>query len=176
MGRPGKSPLVSLDQVAKDVVAELLPEAVERGVDLGFEIIEPSWVRAELVALAAMIRNLLDNALRFTPRGGHIDLGIYRQGEAAVLQIEDSGPGIAPADMARIFEPFYRGGRPSGDGSGLGLSIVKRIVENLGGTIAIENIQGAGLSGLRVTVELHHECDARATGRQQAPAAVPAES
>jgi two-component system, OmpR family, sensor kinase len=176
MGRPGKSPLVSLDQVAKDVVAELLPEAVERGVDLGFEIIEPSWVRAELVTLAAMIRNLLDNALRFTPRGGHIDLGIYRQGKAAVLQIEDSGPGIAPADMARIFEPFYRGGRPSGDGSGLGLSIVKRIVENLGGTIAIENIQGAGLSGLRVTVELHHECDARATGRQQAPAAVPAES
>jgi two-component system, OmpR family, sensor kinase len=70
-----------------------------------------------------------------------------------VLQVEDTGPGIAPCDLERIFEPFFRGSRPEGDGSGLGLSIVKRVVESLGGSIALENICG-GRSGLRVTVRL----------------------
>jgi hypothetical protein len=61
----------------------------------------------------------------------------------------------APArDLERIFEPFFRGSRPEGDGSGLGLSIVKRVVERLGGSIALENIRGTGRSGLRVTVRL----------------------
>ena len=104
--------------------------------------------------LAAIIRNLLDNALRFTPRGGTIDIGVYRQDDAAILQVEDTGPGIASGDMDRIFEPFFRGRRPEGEGTGLGLSIVKRIVDSLGGSIALENIAGVGRSGLRVTVKL----------------------
>jgi two-component system OmpR family sensor kinase len=105
--------------------------------------------------LAAMIRNLLDNALRFTPQRGTVDLGIYRQDDAAILQIEDTGPGIRPDDMDRIFEPFFRGHRPEGEGTGLGLSIVKRFVDGLGGSIALENIiTGATRSGLRVVVRL----------------------
>jgi two-component system, OmpR family, sensor kinase len=112
--------------------ADPLPEACERGLDLGFEIIEAAPVKAEPVMLAAMTRNLLDNALRFTPRGGRIDLGIYRESETIILQVEDTGPGIPAVDIERIFEPFYRGSRSGGDGSGLGLSIVKRIVDNLG--------------------------------------------
>jgi hypothetical protein len=58
--------------------------------------------------------NLLDNALRFTPHGGSTDLGVYRQEDAAILQIEDSGPGIAACDLERIFEPFFRGSHPEG--------------------------------------------------------------
>ncbi len=104
--------------------------------------------------IATMIRNLLDNALRFTPRDGSIDIGIYRQDETAILQIEDTGPGIASGDLSRIFEPFFRGSNPEGDGSGLGLSIVKRIVDSLGGNIELGNIAGAGRSGLRVIVRL----------------------
>jgi two-component system OmpR family sensor kinase len=147
-------PLAALDRMAKEVVADLLPEAFNRGVDLGFALVEPLTVRSEPVMLAAIIRNLLDNALRFTPRGGTIDIGIYRQDDLAVLQIEDTGPGIASTDMDRIFEPFFRGCRPEGEGTGLGLSIVKRIAHNLGGGIVLENIAGAGRSGLRVTVRL----------------------
>jgi two-component system OmpR family sensor kinase len=154
MRRSGEGPHAALDQVAKDVVADLLPEACDRGLDLGFEIIEAVPLQAEPVMLAAMTRNLLDNAMRFTPRGGRIDLGVYREGETIILQIEDGGPGIPAADMERIFEPFYRGSRPSGDGSGLGLSIVKRIVDNLRGTIELENIADDGRSGLRVTIRL----------------------
>ncbi|MDH2347463.1 ATP-binding protein [Bradyrhizobium sp. SSUT77] len=151
---PAEMPLAALDRVAKEVVADLLQEALDRGIDLGFALVEPLTVRSEPVMLAAIIRNLLDNALRFTPRGGTIDIGIYRQDDVAILQVEDTGPGIASGDMDQIFNPFFRGSRPEGEGTGLGLSIVKRIVDSLGGGIALENIAGAGRSGLRVTVRL----------------------
>ena len=151
---PAEMPLAALDPVAKEVVADLLQEALDRGIDLGFALVEPLTVRSEPVMLAAIIRNLLDNALRFTPRGGAIDIGIYRQDDVAILQVEDTGPGIASGDMDQIFDPFFRGSRPEGEGTGLGLSIVKRIVDSLGGGIALENIAGAGRSGLRVTVRL----------------------
>ncbi|MBW5435318.1 histidine kinase [Bradyrhizobium canariense] len=151
---PAEMPLAALDCVAKEVVADLLPEALDRGIDLGFALVEPLTVRSEPVMLAAIVRNLLDNALRFTPRGGTIDIGIYPQDDVAILQVEDTGPGIASGDMDQIFDPFFRGSRPEGEGTGLGLSIVKRIVDSLGGGIALENIAGAGRSGLRVTVRL----------------------
>ncbi len=145
---------VPLDEVATQVAADLLPQAVDRGIDLGFEIVEAVTIRGEPVMLATMIRNLLDNALRHTPHGGRIDLGVYREDGSAVLQIEDTGPGIATADLEKIFEPFFRGSRPEGEGTGLGLSIVKRIAENLGGEITLENFSGAGQSGIRATVRL----------------------
>ncbi|WP_044539056.1 ATP-binding protein [Bradyrhizobium sp. LTSP885] len=150
----GEMPLIALDSAVKQVVADLLPQALDRGIDLGFQLVEPHMVRGEPVMLATMVRNLLDNALRLTPRAGRIDIGIYRQDEAAILQIEDTGPGIASPDLERIFEPFFRGSSPEGDGSGLGLSIVKRVVEGLAGEIALENITGSDRSGLRVTVRL----------------------
>lgn len=147
-------PLVMLDDVAKEVVAELLPEAAIRGVDLGFARVEPAAVRGEAVMLAALARNLLDNALRFTPQGGRIDAWVYRDSETAILQIEDGGPGVAPEEIGRIFEPFFRGQHPDGDGVGLGLSIVKRIVDRLGGSIELANIAKGGRTGLRVLVKL----------------------
>jgi two-component system OmpR family sensor kinase len=101
-----------------------------------------------------MIRNLMDNAVRFTPRGGRVDIGVYRDGSEAVLQIEDTGPGIPAGDINRIFEPFFRGSRPTEDGTGLGLSIVKRIVDRLGGSVALENISSRAFTGLRATVRL----------------------
>ncbi|WP_407178318.1 ATP-binding protein [Bradyrhizobium sp. STM 3562] len=154
LAEAGEMPLLALDGATKEVVADLLPHAFDRGIDLGFQLVEPVAVRAEPVMLTTMVRNLLDNALRVTPRSGNIDVGVYREGEMAVLQIEDTGPGIASSDLERIFEPFFRGSCPQGEGSGLGLSIVNRVVERLGGTIGLENIGGTDRSGLRVTVRL----------------------
>lgn len=151
---PEPLPVTSLDRCAKDVVADALPEAASTGVDLGFQIIEPVSTRGDKVMIATVIRNLVDNALRYTPAGGRIDVGVYREAEQAVLQIEDTGPGILPSDLERIFEPFFRGSRPAEDGTGLGLSIVRRIVDQLKGSVAIENVSGASSSGLRVTVRL----------------------
>jgi two-component system, OmpR family, sensor kinase len=166
VGPPGEAAVVSLDGIVKDVVADLLPEAARKGVDLGFELIEPITTKGEPVLIATMIRNLIDNAARFTPPGGRVDIGVYREGSEAVLQIEDTGPGIPSGDIDRIFEPFFRGSRPTEDGTGLGLSIAKSIVDRLGGAIVLENVSGPALTGLRATVRLRIsiDCRARAAG------------
>jgi two-component system OmpR family sensor kinase len=146
--------VVQLDRAVKGLVADLLPLASGKGIDLGFKLFEPVATQGEPVMIATMIRNLIDNALRFTPCGGRVDLGVYREGSEAVLQIEDTGPGIPPCDIERIFDPFVRGRQSVEDGTGLGLSIVKRIVDGLGGTIVLENISRPASTGLRATVRL----------------------
>jgi len=151
---PSEAAMVELDRVAKDSVADVLPEAARKDIDVGFELIEPIAIKGEPVMVATMIRNLLDNAVRFTPRGGRVDIGVYRDADEAVVQIEDTGPGIPPRDMDRIFEPFFRRSQPIEDGTGLGLSIVKRVVDRLGGSIVLENISGSSGTGLRATVRL----------------------
>jgi len=151
---PSEAAMVELDRVAKDSVADVLPEAARKDIDVGFELIEPIAIKGEPIMVATMIRNLLENAVRFTPRGGRVDIGVYRDSGEAVVQIEDTGPGIPPRDMDRIFEPFFRRSQPSEDGTGLGLSIVKRVVDRLGGSIVLENISGSSGTGLRATVRL----------------------
>jgi len=146
--------VVSLDGIVKELVADLQPEAERNGIDLGFELIEPVAARGEPIMVTTMVRNLVDNALRFTPSGGRVDIRVYGEGGEAVLQITDNGAGIPPGDIERIFEPFFRGSRPTEDGTGLGLSIVKRIVDQLGGSIVLENICGPPLTGLRATARL----------------------
>ncbi len=153
-GPCSEAAMVPLDRTVKDLVADLLPDAAHKGIDLGFEMIEPVATRGEPVMIAAMIRNLIDNAVRFTPRGGRVNIGVYREGNEAVIQIEDSGPGIPSGDIDRIFEPFFRGSRPSEEGTGLGLSIVKRTIDRLEGSVVLENITGAEQTGLRATVRL----------------------
>ncbi|HAP48991.1 MAG TPA: histidine kinase [Afipia sp.] len=137
------------DRIVKEVVADLLPVAPERSIDLGFARIENVSVRGDPVALAMLVRNLIDNALRHTPAGGRVDVSLFRQGEAVILQVVDTGPGILSAEIVRIFEPFFRGSRSRGDGTGLGLSIVRRIAERCHGSIRLENVgppDGPGLS------------------------------
>ncbi|HCX18212.1 MAG TPA: histidine kinase, partial [Afipia sp.] len=137
------------DRIVKEVVADLLPVAPERSIDLGFARIENVSVRGDPVALAMLVRNLIDNALRHTPAGGRVDVSLFRQGEAVILQVVDTGPGILSAEIDRIFEPFFRGSRSRGDGTGLGLSIVRRIAERCHGSIRLENVgppDGPGLS------------------------------
>lgn len=143
-----------LDRIAKDVVADLLPGAAARHIDLGFTAAEPVEVEGDGFMLTSAIRNLVENAVNFSPEGGTVDLGVCREGDFAVLQITDRGPGIPAADMDRIFEPFVRGSRPSGKGSGLGLSIAKRAMDRSGGMIQLENMSERDQKGLRVTVRL----------------------
>ena len=138
----------------KQVVADLLPKAAALATDLGFDTIEPVTANGDTIMLSAVIRNLIDNALHATPSGGKIDVGIFRDGDCAVIQIIDSGPGIPEGDLDRIFEPFFRGARPSVDGTGLGLAIVKRIVDQLEGSISLQNITVSGQSGLSAVVRI----------------------
>lgn len=144
----------AFDQVLKQTVADHVLAAEAAGVDLGFKRIEAVAVRVDPTALAVLIRNLLDNALRHTPPGGRIDIDLAAVGERARLRIEDTGPGIPQSELADVLRPFHRGRQATGDGSGLGLAIVRRIAETYGGAISLENLSPNGPSGLRVTVQL----------------------
>lgn len=153
-GPPDKLERVFLYRLAKDVVADLSADAAAKNIDLGFTAAEEVEVSGNSFALTAAIRNVVENAVKFSGDGGTVDLGVSREGAVAVVQVEDSGPGIPQSDIDRIFEPFFRGNQPAGEGSGLGLSIAKRAIEQAGGVIEIENITGRGRPGLRVTIKL----------------------
>ncbi|WP_439924929.1 ATP-binding protein [Nitrobacter sp. JJSN] len=148
----GGNPQGEFDRVLKEVVADLLPAAQDRSIDLGFARIEPVSVRVEPVALTVLARNLLDNALRHTSSDGRVDVSLFAENEFVVFTVEDTGSGIPDADLDRIFEPFFRGSHSRGEGTGLGLSIVRRIVEQCYGSIRLQNKPTAEGSGLRATV------------------------
>jgi len=118
-----------LDEIAREVVAELAPLAATRRVDLGFGTAEVAAIRGEAEALHVLARNLVDNAVRYTPEGGRVDVSVARRGERFVLEVADTGPGIPVAERERVFDRFYR--RPGTElgGTGLGLAIVKAIAE-----------------------------------------------
>jgi two-component system, OmpR family, sensor kinase len=145
---------VRLDDVVKSVVGDYLIPARARSIDLGFSRLETVSVRADETALAVMVRNLIDNAIRYSRDGGRVDISVFRDQDRACLLVEDTGPGIADGALDVVFEPFNRGVQAEGDGTGLGLSIVRRIVDNHNGTIRLENVASSEGTGLCATVTL----------------------
>ena len=143
-----KFPIFSLDNVAKGVVADVIETAQDRSIDLGFSRFEESPVRGDEISLAIIIRNLLENAIRHTPDSGRIDLAVYSEDEFSFFIVQDSGAGIPFDEIERVFSPFYRGNTPSGEGAGLGLSIVQRVVSALGGHVTLQNTVGGGLKAV----------------------------
>ena len=152
--RTPQAPRTSFDNIAKAVVADFMPRAQARAIDLGFEHIDHVSVDIDGTALAVLVRNLVDNALCHTPDGARVDVALFRDRNHAILRIEDSGPGIPEAELIRVFEPFYRGNWSTGDGTGLGLSIVRRIAETFGGSVVLENIVAPNRGGLRVKLRI----------------------
>lgn len=123
-----------------------LPQATQRGVDLqvGSATGLPP-VRMDLDKISRVLDNLVDNALRHTPAGGRVLLGAEIHTSGVRFTVGDTGPGVAAADLAYIFERFYRGDGARGrGGSGLGLAIARSLVELHGGTIGADSVPGAG--------------------------------
>jgi len=142
---------VRLDELAREVVAEHAALAHSKDVDLGVTREETLTMRANPGSLRTVLSNLVDNAVRYTPRGGSVDLSLTRDGGDAVLEVSDSGPGIPAEERARVFDRFYRRSGDGPEGSGLGLAIVKQVVERSGGSIALED---APKGGLKVVLRL----------------------
>ncbi len=138
---------LDLGVLARDTVREAGALAAERGVEVVAAVDAPVIIEGDPDRLVQLVTILLDNALDHSPTGGRITVSARRVGVMAVLVVEDDGPGVAPADRERIFEPFARlpGDRRAGSaGTGLGLAIARRIVSAHGGTIAVEDAPGGG--------------------------------
>jgi signal transduction histidine kinase len=145
--------LISLDLAHHDV-GEILATchaafkalAQEKGISLSVKYpLRSLLFRCDRARFELVLSNLLDNALKFTPAGGAVEVGARQVDQAVQFWVKDNGPGIPPAEQAHIFERFYRGHHSHNTpGSGLGLAIVQRIVEAHGGQIGIESAPTMG--------------------------------
>ncbi|GMT41076.1 MAG: two-component sensor histidine kinase [bacterium] len=134
-----------LMRILTEVAADVASLAMEKHVDL--EVLQATGetkIEGQAEALSVLVRNLIDNAVRYTPAGGWVKAGISRTPDGVVLKIMDSGPGIAEEDKDRVFDRFYRGLGTGQTGSGLGLSIVQRVVDLHNATIEFQTGMGEG--------------------------------
>jgi PAS domain S-box-containing protein len=147
---------LELGGLVRRTMEDHLPEFEAREIALeGHIATEPLWAEVDGTRVAQVIGNLLGNALKFTPRGGRVDLGLRREGNQAVLSVRDNGAGIAPEMRARLFEPFIQAPQTldrSRGGLGLGLAMVKGLVELHGGTVDVTSA-GPG-RGCEFTIRL----------------------
>ncbi len=184
---------VNLVRLATETVHDFVPRALEKHIDLGYEgpgqdadtpaqrSRQGAWVRGHALLLRELIRNLVDNALQYTPGGGMVTVRIVDDpfGQVVVLQVEDSGPGIPAAEREQVFQPFYRALGTNVDGSGLGLAIVREIAVQHGAEITLEDANLRHRPGLVEHAGAAFGPGARFTLRfpavQPEPASAPAE-
>jgi two-component system OmpR family sensor kinase len=141
---------VALDQLAREVVAEQVTVADAKHIDLGISESQPLTVLGDPDSLRTLLRNLVDNAVRYTPAGGRVDIAIQAAGERPLIKVLDTGPGIPPEDRVRVFDRFYRRPGTSPPGSGLGLAIVRSIADAHAATVTLD--AGPGNQGLAAIV------------------------
>lgn len=143
---------VSIQAIYRRVLEDLMPLAEVKHIDIGVEGAQDADVWASEMDMIAVVKNLVDNAIRYTPEGGRVDLSVGVSEGKAVLRIQDSGPGIPLAERDRVFDPFYRSLGSEQTGSGLGLSIVQTIANRIGADICLDFSDQEKQTGLSVTV------------------------
>jgi two-component system OmpR family sensor kinase len=150
---------VDLAALARAAVADQALIADARGVDLGVDVIAGPAASTEVLGdadgLRTMLNNLIDNAVRYTPAGGTVDVTVRAGAHGVSVEIQDSGPGIPEADLERVFDRFYRVAGTRVEGSGLGLSIVRQIADANGARVSLANT-GKGLRA-RIDFPPKHE-------------------
>jgi two-component system OmpR family sensor kinase len=141
---------VQLAELARRTVGDLVGVAQHKGVDLGLQHADEASVNGQPDALTILMRNLVDNAVKYTPQGGTVDVAVRSGSDGTAIVVEDSGPGIALEERERVFDRFYRIAGSEAAGSGLGLAIVKAIAERHGATLTLG--QSERLGGLSAVV------------------------
>lgn len=147
----GEKPAFEILDVARiltEIMDEFKPQAEAKGLSLTLGKTEPSsHVRGEALQIRQALRNLIGNAVKYTPDGGVISVSSENQSGLVCIQIRDNGYGIPASDLPHIFDRFYRvrnNGHDDVKGNGLGLAIVKMIAEEHGGSVGVESMQGEG--------------------------------
>lgn len=128
---------IDLVELAFDIVARMTPLAESRQIDLGITRQDQAIAVGSPSDFEIILSNLVDNAVRYTPSGGTVDVAIEVSGGEARIEIHDTGPGIPQEYMSRVFERFFRGGRQDSEGSGLGLAIAKAAAERQGASLSL---------------------------------------
>ncbi|HTC38057.1 MAG TPA: ATP-binding protein [Steroidobacteraceae bacterium] len=136
---------VDLAAAAADAIKDTHDLALARKIDLGLEAPPGLNVQGDREALRTLVRNLVDNAVRYTPPGGTVQVRCWSAAQRAQLEVSDTGPGIPPGEKKRVFDRFYRRAAAQEDGTGLGLAIVKAIAERHGAQIDLGEAPGGGL-------------------------------
>jgi len=141
---------VDIAGLARRAVADLAGVAQAKDIDLGVQRADAAEVEGQPDALMILLRNLVDNAIKYTPQGGTVDVSVVAEHGGVRVTVEDSGPGIPPAERERVFDRFYRVPGSDAAGSGLGLAIIKSIAERHDATLALGESERLG--GLEATV------------------------
>jgi two-component system, OmpR family, sensor kinase len=137
---------IDLAEFLRDLISDLMPCADHRDIDLGLSVDITATVRANPHELRSLLHNLLDNALRYTPEHGVVDVRVFDRGGKVAVEIVDSGPGIPPDLMPRVFDRFFRIEGSDEEGSGLGLAIAKHAAERNRIDLHLDNrIERSGL-------------------------------
>jgi signal transduction histidine kinase len=140
---------VDLSELVRQVIADTAPAALARGSDFELDAEGCVELDGDPAALAALARNLAENAVLHAPAGARVRVRVWREQGVPVLSFDDNGPGIAEAERERVFDRFYRPGGDGAQGSGLGLAIVRSVAERHGATVTLGD---SALGGLRVVV------------------------
>lgn len=141
---------VRLLEIVRQTVVDIAPLAIARRIDLGMRQADDALVAGRTDALRVLASNLVDNAVKYTPEGGTVDVEVRRLEDGVELVVEDSGPGIAEEERGRVLDRFYRVADSQASGSGLGLAIVKSIADSHGASVTLGVSQRLG--GLRIEV------------------------
>jgi two-component system, OmpR family, sensor kinase len=144
---------IALTHVVPEVLADLLPLADARSVDLGVERLDEASVRATEGDLRVLIKNLIDNAIRYVHAGGRVDVSVLRDVRTVTIEVIDDGPGIAESALPHVFDRFFRAANHDVEGSGLGLAIAQTLAQSYGGRVTLAN-RSDGHSGVVARIEL----------------------
>lgn len=147
-----KSP-VSVQSIYRRVLEDLMPLAESKHIDIGVEGTQDAEVWASEMDMITLVKNLVDNAIRYTPEGGRVDLFVSASEGKTELCVQDNGPGIPLAERDRVFDPFYRTLGNEQIGSGLGLSIVQTVAHRVGAEIRLDFSDEERQTGLSVIVQ-----------------------
>jgi len=152
---------VNLPKISAEIVAQLAPMAIEKNIEISQEAPKTAMIRGNLTGISILVRNLVDNAIRYTPENGNVTVSIHEKGNHVNLSVRDTGPGIPEELQSRVFERFYRIFGNNVSGSGLGLAIVQQIAQLHQATIKLSTPEKG--TGLIVTVSF-----LKAKGRRNA--------
>lgn len=163
--RTDTSEMTSLQVVIREVLEDLVPLAEDKRIDIGVVGEDDALVHARHVELTVLVKNLIDNAIRYTPDGGSVDIMVNCKGWPATLTIDDSGPGIPAGHRERVFDAFYRVLGNGQSGSGLGLSIVRTVAASIDAGVTLDTAPPPH-GGLRVQVVFHRYSVQRRPGQR----------